>query len=206
MIWTSCKNAPACVSLNTPETDPQLHPGSARSCGKGRLSGSCGLLFPSHLGWIQIRSWENNCNSHHWNKITGLSFTRVSLCLVPREEPLQPVPGGPRGMSGRRLHRQVATGRDVQSARKKMSFELLETCHQLVTRRWRWHRGLGSFSELLLGVHHHIRGFASHCAVVYWSPLLSRHYFIYDYIYDKLKWHSSHGFHWNKKQIPVFCQ
>lgn len=132
MIETSCKNAPTCDWLSTFETNPQLHPGSVRLCSERRFSSSCGLLFPSHLRWILIRSWEDNCDSHHWNKVTELNFTRLYLCLVlvPWEDPFQPAPKVLRGLSGRWLHQQIAAGKDIQSARKKMSFLLLEM-HQL---------------------------------------------------------------------------
>jgi len=60
-------------------------------------------------------------------EVTELGFTGLSFCLVPREDPLQPVPGTLRGLSGRRLRWQVAAERDGQNARKKMIFVLHET-------------------------------------------------------------------------------
>lgn len=133
MIYTSYKNAPTCVLLSTFKTDPQLHAGSAR-LGVRRGSWQLWLPLPSHLGWIQIRSQENN-----WIHITEIrSLTLASLstlsALSCRRKPsslLQECPGA--GLYGGCTSCRVAAGKDIHSARKKMSLGLLGTHHHLPT-------------------------------------------------------------------------
>lgn len=207
MIWTSCRNASTCVLLSKSETDPQLRPQSTRLCGKGRLSGSCGLLFPSHLGWTQVRSWENNYDSHHWNKVTELGFSSLSLCLVPREGPLQPVPGAPRGTSGRRLRWQVAAGRDVQSARGKTSFELFWDASSVADMSvaviwWSW-ESLSLQWTPSAGAPAHPRPHFPLCS----SFLIPASFQAYVGVCMKQTYvTSSHRSYWNEKQLPIFCQ
>lgn len=89
MICTSYKNAPTCVLLSTFQTDPQLHPGSARLGGEERLLAA--VASSSQATWAGCRLGGKRITAIHITEIRSL--TLHPLCLVLQEETLQPVPG-----------------------------------------------------------------------------------------------------------------
>lgn len=187
------------VSLSTSGTDPQLHPGSTSCAARG--GSQAAVASPSRATWAAYRLAHERVTVIHITEIRPLNLTSPGSlsALSWGMTPAILTPGALRGLSGQWLHKQVAAGRDVQSERKKMSFELLDMHHQLPTRCWLWHGGPGkacSFSELLLRMHHRNRGFSSHCIVM--TPSSFRALLIQEYKYSRFMWQGSRGCYWQK--------